>query len=422
MDGPQGLASRLTGGPHFGLYRSSFALMATTISNAALGMLFWVAAARLYPVEVVGAGAGGISALQLVATVGWVSLQFTLMRYVPIAGIRRVRLVLATYVVGVAAAVLAAGLFLAFFAEQSNVGFIASSPLGSAAFVVGAAFWVATSLQDPVLVGIGRALLVTVENVIFGLLKLGLLVAFVGTPEPWTFLGVWLAATVVVVVLITGVLVRHVPDGSASQLPPLGVLARFSTGHTGVALASWLPEFVVPLIMLGMLGPEANAHYFGAWTVAFAARTLVANMASALTVEAASRTDSFGRLARSSMRLAVWVLTPIIAVLVLGAEPILRLFGPSYVDAAPLLRLYALSIIPSAVVAYVVARDRDNHRFGDALIITASGSAVALLLDLVLIPVAGVTGAGIGWLLGQSLAAMIAVATTRPFRERRRAA
>jgi hypothetical protein len=135
-----------------------------------------------------------------------------------------------------------------------------------------------------------------------------------------------------------------------------------------------------------------------------------------LTVEAASGKDSFRRLARSSLRLGGWVLTPIIVVLVLGAEPILRVFGPSYDEAAPLLRLFAVSIIPSAVVAYVVARDRDLHRFGGALIITASGSAVALLLDLVLIPVAGVTGAGIGWLIGQTLAALIAVATMRNFR------
>lgn len=414
MDVSRGLVRRLTGGRHVGLYRSSFALMGTTISNAALGMLFWVAAARLYPTEVVGAGAGAISALQLVSAIGWVGLQFTLLRYAPIAGMRRPMLVLTIYGVGAGAALLVAGVFVVLFADLFKVGFIASSPLSSAAFLVGVAFWVVFSLQDSVLVGIGRPLLVPIENAVFGILKLGLLVAFVSAAQPWTFLGVWLAAAVVMVVLVSVALLRFVPDPAPSQLPTSRVLVRFSTGHTGVALAAWIPDFLVPLMVLGMLGAEANAHYFGAWTVAYAARLLVVNIASALTVEAASSTDSFGRLARSSMRLAGWILTPIIAALVLGAEPILRVFGPGYAESAPLLRLFALSIIPSAIVAYVVARDRDRHHFGAALIITGTGSAIALLLDLVLIPFAGLTGAGIGWLIGQTLAALMAIGTMRP--------
>jgi O-antigen/teichoic acid export membrane protein len=401
---------RLAGGRHFHLYRSSFALMGTTVSNAALGMLFWVAAARLLPADVVGAGAGGISALQLLSTAGWVGLHFTLMRYLPIAGTRRPQLVLAIYGVGVGSALIIAVVFLVLFAAPLRVGFLASSPLVAAVFLFGVAVSVISSLQDAVLLAIRKPLLVPLESLAFGVLKVALLIAFATARDAWTLLGSWIGATAVMVALVSIVLLRAVPDPSVSRLPARPVLLRFSLGHSAVGIAAWIPDFLVSLIVLAMLGGEANAHYFGAWTLAFAARLLVANMASALTVEAASGVDSFGRLARSAMRLAAWVLIPTVAILVVGAEAILRIFGPGYAEAATLLRLFALSIIPSAIVAYAVADDRHHGRFIRALVITASGTVVTLVLDVALIPLAGITGAGIGWLVGQTLAASIALA------------
>ena len=387
--------------------------MATTASNAALGMLFWVAAARLLATDVVGAGAGGISALQLVSTIGWVGLHFTLMRYVPVAGTQRRDLIVGVYGLGVGAALLIGVLFLVFLATPLNVGFLTESPLSAAAFLSGVAFFVVASLQDAVLLGLRRPLLVPIESLAFGALKLALLLTLVAGANSWTLLAAWLGATVVMVVMVSIVLVRLAPDPSPSRLPSRRVLMRFSIGHSAVGLAAWIPDFLVPLIVLTMLGGEANAHYFGAWTIAFAARLLVVNMASALTVEAAAGVDSFGQLGRSTMRLATWVLTPVVAVLVLGADPILNVFGPSYAEAATLLRLFAVSIIPSAIVAFAVAVDRHHGRFANALAITATGAAVALVVDVLLLPLLGVTAAGVGWLCGQSLAALIALATMR---------
>ena len=54
------------------LYRSSFALMLTTGLNGLLGFAYWVLAARLYPAKAVGIGAGAISAMTLVSSLGWV--------------------------------------------------------------------------------------------------------------------------------------------------------------------------------------------------------------------------------------------------------------------------------------------------------------------------------------------------------------
>jgi hypothetical protein len=81
--------------------------------DAVVGLVLWVAAARLYPTDVVGLGAGDISAFQLVAMIGWVGLIFTLMRYVPVTGTARRRLVLGVYAAGIGVAVVTAAVFTA---------------------------------------------------------------------------------------------------------------------------------------------------------------------------------------------------------------------------------------------------------------------------------------------------------------------
>lgn len=395
------------------IYRSSFALFLTTAVNAVLGLMFWIAAARLYPEAVVGLGAGGISALQLVACVGWVGLQFTLMRYVPVAGRDRRRIVAIVYAAGVGVALVAAVVFVLVLADALEVPYVGDSVPHAVTFCACVAAWVVFSLQDAVLVGIRRAFLVPVENTVYGALKLALLVALSTIDDPWTLLGVWSGGTVVLIVVVNALLfVRLLDDRARSRLPSARSLVRFSTGHSAVALTAWLPDLLVPLLVLRFVDEAANAHYYAAWTVGFSTRLLAMNLANALTVEGAYAENPISALLRSVVRLSLTVLLPVMAVLLLAAGPVLRVFGENYADdAALLLRLFAISLIPYTVATLAVAFDRVRERFATALVITGTGTVATIALDLVLIPAWGISGAGVGWLGGQALAAAVALAT-----------
>ena len=86
-------------GPSTPLARASWALIATTALNAIFGLVYWVLAARLYPSEIVGEAAALISAMMFVTSIGWLGLQFVLIRFVPVAGERAGRLILSTYAI-----------------------------------------------------------------------------------------------------------------------------------------------------------------------------------------------------------------------------------------------------------------------------------------------------------------------------------
>ena len=388
--------------------------MLSTAANAGLGLVFWIAAARLYPAPVLGAGAGGISALQLAGAIGWLGLQFTLMRYAPIAGKQRRRLIGTVYTVGSTAGALTAVVFLLVLARSLRLEYLTASFLSGLVFCAGVATWVMFSLQDAALVGIRRAGLVPIENAGYGVVKLAALVALATLARPWTILGVWMGGatllTAIVSVLLFGSLLRN--DDETARLPRMAMIAKFSVGHTAVALTAWVPDLLVPLLVLRYAGESANAHYYAAWTIGFSARLLAANMANALTVEASYGEISTSELLRSIVRLSVVVITPVILVLEIGAGFVLRIFGHGYaITAAPLLRYFALSLIPSTVVAFVVAVERVHERFGAALLITAFATVSTLALDLIILPRLGITGAGIAWLIGQAGAAVLALAT-----------
>jgi O-antigen/teichoic acid export membrane protein len=111
-------------------------------------------------------------------------------------------------------------------------------------------------------------------------------------------------------------------------------------------------------------------------------------------------------------RLALAVVLPLVALVVVSAGPIMRAFGPQYEHAANLLRLFALALVPFTVVNFVIAVERIRQRVGPALLIAGSSTLTTIGLDLWLIPSAGLSGAGWGWLIGQTLAALIAIRLT----------
>ena len=403
------------------LYRSSFALMLTTGLNGILGFAYWVLAARLYPAKAVGIGAGAISAMMLVSSLGWVGLQYVLLRYVPVAGRAQRRLVQLSYAAAIAIALLATGIFLAGFAHLAGLGILTESPVTILLFAASIAFWVIFSLQDPVLIGLRRAGWVPIENATFGAIKAVLLVALAASASAWAILGAWVLGLVGLVLVINvalfGSLLRR-EQTAPSRLPSRRQLVRFATGHHFVAVTAAIPDSLVSLLVLAFMPGAANAYYYSAWAVSFSLRLLAVNMSNALIVEGALAESKVRSLVRQLSRLACVVVIPLVVVVAACADPIMAAFGPQYTQAANLLRLFAVALIPFTIVNFVIAVERIQERAGRALLIAGASTLVTIGLDLWLIPSVGLSGAGWGWLAGQMLGAAIAVRLTLRRRSR----
>jgi O-antigen/teichoic acid export membrane protein len=393
------------------LYRSSFALMLTTGFNAILGFAYWVLAARLYPAHAYAIASGAISAMMLVSSLGWIGLQYVLLRFVPVAGGAQTRLVKLTYATAIAIGLASAGVFLVGFAQLAGLGVLTQSPLTMLLFAASIALWIVFSLQDPVLVSLRRAGWVPIENATFGAIKAVLLVALAASASVWAIFGAWVLGLVGLVIVINvalfGKFLRRERE-VAPRLPSKRQLVHFAAGHHFVAVTAAIPDSLVTLLVLSMLG-TANAYYYSAWAVSFSFRLLAVNMSSALVVEGALAETKVSSLVRQVSRLALVVVIPLVVFVVLFAGPIMHAFGPKYVHAANLLRLFAVALIPFTIVNFVIAVERIRQRVGPALLIAGVSTVSTIGLDLWLIPSVGLSGAGWGWLIGQTFGAAIAI-------------
>jgi O-antigen/teichoic acid export membrane protein len=368
------------------LHRNAYALMANTAVNSGLGLAYWVLAARVFPAAEVGRSSALVSLMVLVSTLTQLNFGGALVRFMPRAGHGARRLLLGAYAVAVAVACAgSAGVML-----WCALVVPADAPLhvgaGFAAwFVVSTMVWSVFTLQDAALTGMRSASWIPLENGLYGLLKLGLLVVMAAVAVPDGVFTSWSAPVVVLLVGVNLLIFRRVlPRHAAAtaptqQVPGRRALARYMVGDYAAQTFNQLSSTFLPVLVVMLLGAEAGAWFLPAQTVFAAIGLLAAAITSSLVVEAATDEARAPQLAAAVLRRICLVVLPAAAVVALAAPWLLELYGPAYRAGATLvLQLMMVSLVPRVVVALAISRLRLERRTG-ALALLQLAQAVILV-------------------------------------------
>jgi O-antigen/teichoic acid export membrane protein len=392
--------------------RNGHLLTFSTLMTSVLGALYWALAARSYSDDSVGRNYAAVAAMMLLAGVGQLNLTNVMIRFTPSAGHRSRRLVAVAYLAACATTtVLAVGFVLLIPALSPGLMFLRSPPV-ACGFVLATAGYAVFVLQDGVLTGLRRPGWVVLENLIFALVKivLVLVLAFLAaTGILWSWaLSVVVAIALANWLLFTRFLPRRgdsVPDRADTGGDPTSryVLADYTGALFWLAATTSLP-----IIVLNHLGPRQAAYFSLAWLVAFSLYHLNTSMGSSLIVEATNDPSRLGAHCRLVLRHTGVLLACGVAVLCLAAPLILRIFGPGYAaNGANLLRLVALSALPNLVVVAAVSVCRIRRRLRLLVGILATVCTLAIMLSYVLLRVMGITGVGVAWLIAQTTVAAV---------------
>jgi O-antigen/teichoic acid export membrane protein len=310
---------------------------------------------------------------------------------------------------------LVASAFLVVGAEALDVAYFRGTLGTVVAFCAAAVTWAIYSVQDAALVASRHALLVPLQNACYNATKIVALIALSWFDDHWALIGAWMLPCGLMVLVVTtylfSVALRQPERDDA--LPPVGHVARYSGGQTLASLMSWVPDLLVPLFVLSTLGQEANAYFYAAWTIGFAMRLLLMNLANALVGEAAHDPSDVHALVRLFGKLSALALVPMLAAGLLAPALILRIFGPDYTAGADLLRYLTLGLVPFAFAQAVVSIDRLRGKVRAALLVTGAANVVFVALCPLLLPRLGIAGGGVAWLTGQATAAALAAASLR---------
>ncbi|MEV3979378.1 hypothetical protein [Nonomuraea sp. NPDC049758] len=396
------------------LFRQGYALMANTVVTGTLGMGYWLLAAHFYTPEEFGRGQAVITAMRLFASLTALGFVGALARFLPVAGRRTPELILRGY--GLAAAT----------GGVAALGFLLTLPLWGKTYSVLAGFgpglfflasvlvWAVFTLQDVVLTGLRKATWVPVNNLVFGLVKMGLLVALAGAlPDGGIFVS-WMIPTALALIpvnwLIFGVVVpRHVKSlGAAHEPPGLRQIGRFLAGDFPGTLSILAIVYLVPVVVATKVGEATFGRFSMAHTLASMIELLAMNMAVSLTVEGSFDRSKLALNCRRALRRGFMIVTPIIAVAIIGAPLILTVFGAEFADeGSTLLRLMALAVLPRVLIeVYLSALRAQSH--ARTLALVQIGLAVLVLVSTVaLFPHFGVNAVGYGLLFSELLVALL---------------
>jgi O-antigen/teichoic acid export membrane protein len=415
---PQGqnsLAQRFLSHLRTPLYRNGYALLINAASTSILGILYWILAARFYTTEAVGINAAAIATMTFLSSAARLYLDGALIRFLPRSGVNATRLILYSYLIGGVSAALVGTVFLLgldFWAPA--LGFLGSSSLLAIGFILATIASCIFSQQDGALIGLRQAHWVPVENILFSITKILLLIPLAKLfPEYGIFVS-WsipllLSLLPVNLLIFKKLLPMHVRENVTPEAGIGGVqVVQYALGLYAGYVFYAASSRLLPLMVLQVAGSSAAAFFTLPWTIMTSLQLAIPSMMGSLTVEASRDQSKLVKYSHQAFLQTARLLTPVILLILIAAPYLLHLFGESYVaEASSLLRLLSLATLPQIISGLYFGIARIRRSVGGVIVVHASLFLMNIGLSYFFLNKFGITGVGIAWLISQSVMALV---------------
>jgi O-antigen/teichoic acid export membrane protein len=359
-----------------------------------------------------------IAAMTFLAGLAGLYMDGTLVRFIPRAGRATIRLVSFTYCAIMIVAILVSGIFLVGLGVWSpSLRILTGSPWLSVGFVFATLTWCIFVMQDGVLTGLRQAVWVPFENAIYSVAKLVLLLVFSYLLPEYGILASWTIPTLLLIVPINYLIFRRLiprhTQAVQDMAGPLNPGTIVNAGGNYIGLLFYLAYSMLPPVMvLELAGSSASAYFYLPWAMGSLLRLVTTNMSTALVAEGSLDQTRLPEYFRRSLVNTTRLLAPVVAIVVVAAPGLLRIFGEDYaVEGTSLLRLLALATIPNIVVFLCVGLLRVQNRVREVIVIHGVTGLAMLGLSYVWLRSYGIAGVGLAWLVTQTCVAMVLLAT-----------
>jgi O-antigen/teichoic acid export membrane protein len=377
-------------------------LMSTTAANAALGVLYWWLAARLFAPEAVGLASAALSAMTLLGSAGMLGLGTLLIGEIPRRRGHAGALISGSVLLAGAVSV-TAGILFAVLAPgiSPDLSPLALGPGSVALFAAGVALTAVVFVLDDAVIGLLRGELQFWRNLIFAAAKLVLLPVAAISFAMQSGMAIYLtwaagnAVSLLALYRILGPLWGRIGD----RRPDWALLRRLgrpAVAHHALNLALQAPGLILPLVVTAVLSTTANASFYVAWMIASLVGFVAAAFTTVLYAVGSADPSALAYKIRLTLRLSFVVVLLGVGAVLLAAGPILGVFGSVYASQAEhALRVLALGAVPGIIKAHYVAIQRIRGRIAG----TAALMGAAVILEIA----AATLGARLGGLEGLSL-------------------
>jgi len=383
------------------LLKNAYLLILSSITSAGSGFFFWLIVARLYSAEDVGLASAIISVQGLIAMLSLLGFDISLVRFLPERN-DRAEIINTCMTLSLITSILLTVVFIALvdFLSPSLI-VLRENYILLFLFLVYTTVAPLTILQMVgIFAGLRRAEYSFIQTLVT-ITRIGIapfLTAFgaVGIYASYSLTS--LLAFIIGMIIISRILnYKPIP---VVKREVLNDILHFALGNYLARIFEMLPTFILPIIVINVLGAEQNAYFFIAWQTLMLLLAIPRFTSISLLAEGSYNIKVLERNVKKALKFIFVLLGLAVAGILLFGKHLLLIFGESYAkNSFELLSILILGSIPFAINVVYASFMRVKRKVKPVVGIYGSIAIITIVLGYLLIHIYGIEGIGFGWLI-----------------------
>ena len=181
---------------------------------------------------------------------------------------------------------------------------------------------------------------------------------------------------------------------------------HFSAGNYFFMLFATIPLYLLPLLVLNVLGSDQTAYYYIAYTIASFLFMVSAAFSTSLFVEG-SHGESLRKNTIKSLLAIFSILVPLALFIFFFGGYILEIFGKDYTNGLELLRVMVISSFFYSICQVYFSIEKVRNNIKDLIIISLLIFILLVSLSYFLMFNYGILGVGYAWIISYFLGSIV---------------
>lgn len=388
------------------LFKNTYFLMLSSVTSAGAGFFFWLIAARFYSTEEVGLASAIIATMGLISMLSLLGFDISLVRFLPEREDKK-ELINSCLTISFIFSLALTLIFIAGISIWSpSLSIIRENKFLFLLFVLFTAAASLTNLQiGGVFVGFRKTEYVFVQNI-------AILVRIVIVPFLVAFgaFGIYVSYGLTpILAFVLGIFLISKVYPSYKPIPEIkkGVVRdifHFSLGNYLAKIGEELPFFILPIMVINILGAEKTAYFFIAWQISFLLLSVPRFTSASLLAEGSFSPTELNKTTKRAMKFIFALLLIAIIGIFLFGQYLLGLFGGEYaINSFGLLLILCIASIPYAVNTIYATLKRVQKETKPVIYVYGCTAFLTLIGSYLLMLSMGLIGVGIAWVAGNGI-------------------
>jgi O-antigen/teichoic acid export membrane protein len=224
---------------------------------------------------------------------------------------------------------------------------------------------------------------------------LGIYASYGLTPVLAFGLGIFLTSRIFPYKLIPAVKRKIVND-----------IFHFSSGNYLARIFEMSPTFILPIMVINLLGAETNAYFFIAWQISMLLLAVPRFTSMSLLAEGSYNREELRINMKRAAKFIFLILGAAIIGIVFFGKYLLWIFGEGYAENSfDVLRILVISSLPFAVNSLYASIKRIQKEVKPLIYVYATVSIITVLASYMLIQSLGIVGVGYSWFMANVVVA-----------------